>query len=94
VQKLVFVAMVLGGAMAASGAWAQATTPTATPVVQAAPAEDPNEIVCKSGEPTVGTRLPSQRQCHTRKQWAQIQEDSQRELHAQQMERSATTSSK
>lgn len=74
--------------MSSASALAQTTTGDAATAAQAAPAEDPNEIVCKAGEPVLGTRIPGSRICHTRKQWAQIQFDSQQALQQQQMQRS------
>jgi hypothetical protein len=92
-------AVALGGMLISSAAFAQtaapatpaATTPAATtPAPQdAAPADDPNEVICHAGEPIVGSRFPGPRTCHTRKEWAQIQQDSQRALYQQQMERSS-----
>ncbi len=73
-------AVVLGGLAITTAAWAQeagTTAPTSSTIaVQAAPADDPNEVVCHSAEPTVGSRIPGSRVCHTRKQWADMQRDS------------------
>jgi hypothetical protein len=81
-------------------ATAPATAPTAAPATTAqpaatttaatvAPGEDPDERICRSGEPILGSRFPGPRVCHTRKEWAQIQQDSQNALYHQQMERSS-----
>lgn len=96
-QKVAFCAAVIGAIMISSSiAYAQQTAPATTPdaapqAVQqpAAPAEDPNEIICRAGEPILGSRFPTGRICHTRKQWDQIRRDSQEALYHQQMERSA-----
>jgi hypothetical protein len=45
-------------------------------------------MVCRAGEPIVGSRFPGPRVCHTRKEWDQIKRDSQEALFHQQMERS------
>jgi hypothetical protein len=68
---------------------AAAPPQAAAPASQAAPQDDPNEVICKSGEPIIGSRFPGPRTCHTRREWAQIQKDSQDALFHQQMERSA-----
>jgi hypothetical protein len=93
VRKTGLYALLIGGVLFSSGALAQqtttpATTPDAAPQT-AAPTEDPNEIVCHAGEPILGSRFPSQRVCHTRREWHQLQQDSQTALYHAQMERSA-----
>ena len=101
-QKFKVFVILVGGALLSAPAWAQQTTPdspaapeatqpaTATVAAQpAAPAEDPNEVICRNGEPILGSRFPGPRICHTRKEWAQIQQDSQNTLVHQQMERSS-----
>jgi hypothetical protein len=97
--KGMYVAAAVGALMISSAvAYGQtAATPTATPdaAPQAtqqpgAPAEDPNEVVCKAGAPIVGSRFSTGRTCHSRKEWDQIRKDSQDTLYHQQMERSST----
>jgi|SRR5277367_686645 len=98
--KGMYVAAAFGALMISSAvAYGQtAPTPTATPdaAPQAtqqpgAPAEDPNEVVCKAGAPIVGSRFPTGRICHSRREWDQIKKDSQDTLYHQQMERSSTS---
>ena len=69
----------------AQDATAPATSPAAT--ASTAPADDPNEIICRRGEPVVGTRLPGPRICHTRKEWKDIQYQTQQNI--QQMQQKA-----
>jgi hypothetical protein len=91
VQKSTVLAMCIGGLlMASTSAFAQ-DAPAAAPAVspQAAPTDDPNEVICHKGEPILGSRFPSSRVCHTRREWNQIQKDSQDALFHQQMERSS-----
>jgi len=99
-QKVTLFAGIIGAVMM-STAYAQTTAPAAGPdaaapaaapaaAQPAALAEDPNEIVCHAGEPVVGSRFPTGRVCHTRKEWDQIKKDSQEALFHQQMERSAS----
>lgn len=38
---------------------------------------DPNEIVCRSGQPVTGSHLPGPRECHTRKEWDDMQRHTQ-----------------
>jgi len=49
------------------------------------PGEDPNEIICKVGDPVVGTRLPSSRKCLTRKEWADLQYQSSKAVYQMQL---------
>ena len=55
---------------------------------QAGARRDPNEVICRAGEPIIGSRFPGPRMCHTRKEWDQIKRDSQEALFHQQMQRS------
>ncbi len=64
-------------------AWAQSSTATTTNT----PANDPNRIVCKSGPPPTGTRLPGARVCKTQQQWDQERQDAQDELNRIQVQR-------
>jgi hypothetical protein len=79
----VFAAMI-GAALCISPmlAWAQ-SSPTTTNT----PAYDPNRIVCKSGPPPTGTRLPGARVCKTQQQWDQEQQDARDELNRIQVQR-------
>ena len=93
-QRVTVFASVVGALMMSSASVfaqdaAPANTAAAAPATQAAPQDDPNEVICHSGEPILGSRFPGPRTCHTRKEWAQIQRDSQDALYHQQMERSA-----
>ena len=88
------------GALMMSSAVAQQAAPAATPDAapqatqqQGAPADDPNEVVCRAGEPIVGSRFPGPRTCHTRREWDQIKRDSQDALFHTQMNRSCNQSS-
>jgi hypothetical protein len=81
--------MMSAGIAMAQGTAAPAATPAPAPAAQAAPQDDPNEIICHEGQPELGSRFPGPRQCHTRKEWDQIKRDSQDALMHQQMERSA-----
>lgn len=74
---------------AAPVAPAHPATPEVVKVV-APPQDDPNEVICKSGEPVIGSRFPGPRTCYTRREWAQVRKDSQDALFHQQMERAAT----
>jgi len=98
-QKVTLFAGIIGAVMM-STAYAQTTAPAAAPnaaapaaapaaTQPAAPAEDPNEIVCQAGQPIVGSRFPTGRVCHTRKEWDQIKRDSQEALFHEQMNRAA-----
>src|ERR1700677_2044411 len=95
--KGTYVAAVFGALMISSTvAYGPQAAPAATPAPapqptqqRAAPADDPYEVVCHAGQPIVGSRFPTGRTCHTRKEWDQIQKDSQEALFHQQMERSA-----
>ncbi len=49
-----------------------------------APADDPNQIVCKTEAPMTGTRLGARRECHTKSQWADMQRQAQQQLNLDQ----------
>ena len=88
--KSTLIVMCFGGLlMSSASALAQNAPAPAAPATQAAPADDPNEVVCHAGEPILGSRFPGPRTCHTRKEWDQIRKDSQDALYHQQMERSS-----
>jgi hypothetical protein len=38
---------------------------------------DPNEIVCRAGQPVTGSLLPGPRVCHTRQEWDDMQRQTQ-----------------
>lgn len=81
-------------ALVMSPAFAQTTAPAQTPgaapqaTTAPAPADDPNEVICRAGEPVIGSRFPGPRQCRTRKEWDRIKQESQEALFHQQMQRS------
>lgn len=86
------------GALMITSAVAQQAAPAATPDAapqatqqQGAPADDPNEMICRAGEPIVGSRFPGPRTCHTRREWDQIKRDSQEALFHQQMNRACSS---
>jgi hypothetical protein len=94
VLKSTLFVMCFGGLlMSSASALAQNAPAPAAPATQAAPADDPNEIICHA-EPILGSRFPGPRTCHTRKEWDQIRKDSQDALFHQQMERSSDGSGK
>lgn len=45
-----------------------------------APAEDPNEVICKKLEAETGTRLGKRKECRTREEWDQIAEEARQNL--------------
>jgi hypothetical protein len=70
-------------AVAQEGAAAAAPAATASPAAPAA--TDSNgvnlhEVVCKQTPPPTGSRLGGGRECHTARQWNQMQLDSQNSL--------------
>jgi hypothetical protein len=95
-QRIKLIALVVGGfVMASTAALGQEAQPAAAPQraqPQAKAADDPNEIVCRPGDPILGSRLPTARICRTRKEWDQIQRDSASVLFHEQMERSSNCS--
>lgn len=56
------------------------STPNASPTLVPAQVDNPDQMVCKAGIPTTGTRLGARRECHTNREWAQIQQDAQKAL--------------
>ena len=60
--------------------------PTQTQSFQAvdAPADDPNQIICRTMGATSGSRIGGARACHTRKEWEMQRQEHQRALINQQ----------
>jgi hypothetical protein len=57
----------------------QTTAPAEPAADPAAPAENPDEVICKKLPSETGTRLGKNRkECHTRREWNQIAEESKR----------------
>lgn len=92
-RSTVVIGLFLGGLLMSTTAGLAQQTAQATPAstADAAPADDPNEVICKAGAPVVGSRFPTARQCHTRKEWDQIRRDAQAALQGEQMQRSFNT---
>jgi hypothetical protein len=67
-------------------AYADPSSPdaTATAASAQAPASDPDEIVCRANQVMTGTRIPSGRICHTRREWDKMQEESKMMVQQQQ----------
>jgi hypothetical protein len=72
-SALLLVALVV---CAPTLSFADDTTPATAPAASAS-GNDPDQIVCRKGEPITGTRLPGRAICHTQRDWDQIQRDSQ-----------------
>lgn len=74
----------LGSSLVAMADPAAPATTAPAPTVAAAPASDPandpNEMVCKTMAPTTGTRLGARRICQTRHNWDMQQQQAAREL--------------
>ena len=92
VHKTKFLAVLVGGLLMSSVSVLAQTTPDAAlaaapaaPATQAAPQDDPNEVICKAGEPILGSRFPGPRTCHTRRDWDQIKRDAQAQLYHEQL---------
>ena len=56
-----------------------ATAVTATPATKAAAADDLDKVVCHVDTET-GTRLGAHKECHTKREWIQNQQEEAREL--------------
>ncbi|HEX3675446.1 MAG TPA: hypothetical protein VHU87_14335 [Rhizomicrobium sp.] len=50
----------------------------------ATPPADPNEMICKKGEVTTGSRFPGPTICHTRLEWEQEQKNANESLQGMQ----------
>jgi hypothetical protein len=55
-----------------------ANTPSAPPPA-AKPADDMDKVVCHV-DPETGTRLGAHKECHTKREWAQIQSENRNSL--------------
>ena len=51
----------------------------------AAPAVNPDEIVCKVGAPVTGSHIAASRECHSQRAWALMQKQSQAQVQDQQL---------
>lgn len=71
-RKLALAAFLASTLVAGTGA-AFADTPNGTQGTATSPVADPNEMICKRGEVTTGSRFPGPPQCHTRLEWEQMQ---------------------
>ena len=71
----VLAGFVISLALCASAAAQQATVPATQP-----PAEDPDQIICKTSPPPTGTRLGGGRECHTKREWDDQQKLNQQAL--------------
>jgi hypothetical protein len=58
---------------------ASAPPPPPPPVVVAKPADDMDKIVCHA-DPETGTRLATHKECHTKREWALIQNENRNSL--------------
>jgi hypothetical protein len=74
------MAALLVSALVAGAGVAFADTPNGNAGTAAAPAADPNEMICKRGEVTTGSRFPGPPICHTRLEWEQLQRNANESL--------------
>jgi hypothetical protein len=70
--------------LAASPVLAQSAQTPANP--QAKKALDPNEVVCEKQE-VLGSRLATQKVCHTRAEWAEIKRSDRQDIEKMQVQR-------
>lgn len=71
----VFAAFMIGAPALADSAATTAATGASTTTTTAKDAPpDPNERVCKRVEVT-GSRIPGARECHTRREWAEMSDE-------------------
>ena len=65
------ILILLGSAPLVGALAADATAPTQAPTPSATtpPADDPDTVICRHGEPVLGSRLPGPTQCHTKREW-------------------------
>jgi hypothetical protein len=54
--------------------------PTVATTASTAPAEDPDEIICRQSAAPTGSRLGATRTCQTRREWEQAHQDAQDQL--------------
>lgn len=73
-----------GAALLTGPLLAQSTQPPAN--APAKKALDPNEIVCEKQE-VLGSRLASQKICHTRAEWAELRRNDRQEIERVQVQR-------
>jgi hypothetical protein len=64
-------ALIIGAALGATVAFAQA--PTNTTEQKVGPNGDPNQVICRT-EGEIGSRLSRRRICRTRSEWAELEQ--------------------
>ena len=69
-----FALMVPLGA-AAADPQAPAPAPTATAAAQTS---DPDQVICRTGPPPIGSRIGATRECHTQREWGRMHEEQRR----------------
>lgn len=70
VKSAAFVVAIVGLLGSSAVVLAQTAAPAQQPAAMAAaPAADPNQIICKTMDPPTGTRLGPRRICQTQRQW-------------------------
>ncbi|MGH6871874.1 MAG: hypothetical protein ACREHE_10235 [Rhizomicrobium sp.] len=78
------MAALLATALVGGMGVAFADTPNGTTGTASQPAADPNEMICKRGEMTTGSRFPGPPICHTRLEWEQLQRNANESLQGMQ----------
>ncbi|HEY8696886.1 MAG TPA: hypothetical protein VIM02_04655 [Rhizomicrobium sp.] len=78
----VFGLIVVSSLLASNLAWAQEANTSAAP--QMVSRDDPDHVICRSGEKPTGSMLPGPRICHTQKEWESIRAQAQRALELEQ----------
>lgn len=79
-RKVRLLALSIAGVLALPVLAAADPAGTGTTAASSSTASDPDQIVCRAGEPTTGTRIPGSRVCHTQREWDELQRQSQEAL--------------
>lgn len=84
--RMSLAAVALIGLMSAAPGFGQSASTNTSAGAPAKKAPDPNEVVCEKEE-VIGSRLQTQRVCHTRAEWAELRHQDRQEIEKVQIQR-------
>ena len=58
-----------------SGAFADNPAPAPTVTAATPQTNDPDQVICRTGPPPIGSRIGATRECHTQREWDRMHEE-------------------
>lgn len=80
--KALLMALAMAAALAPGSVLAD---PAQSSNTEQTPSPDADQVVCKTSPPPIGSRLGGGRECHTKREWDQRAQESQKDLQDKQM---------